>query len=81
MTLGVLSGVEVPITVRFGSTRMLLKDLINLDAGSAVEFDRRVDEQVDLLVHGRLVARGEVIVVRGNYGLRITEVTGEGETK
>lgn len=72
--LGALSSVEVPITVRFGSTHCLLQDLIRLSAGSSIEVDRRVDEAVDILINGKLVARGEAVVVEGNYGIRITEV-------
>lgn len=71
---GALSDVEMPITVRFGSTRMLLQDLAGLDLGSAIEFNRGTDEAVDILVNGRLVAHGEPVVIRGNYGIRITEV-------
>jgi flagellar motor switch protein FliN len=73
--LGVLSGIELPITIRFGSTQMFLQDLASLDAGSAIEFDRGMDEAVEILVNGRLVARGDAVVVHGNYGIRITEVT------
>ena len=53
---------------------MLLKDILDLCAGSIVQLDQQVQEPVDLLLDGRLIARGEVVVVDGNYGLRITEV-------
>lgn len=76
---GVLSDVEMPITIRFGSTQMFLQDLVGLDIGSTVEFDRAMDETVEILVNGRLVAQGDAVIVRGNYGVRITEVVSREE--
>jgi flagellar motor switch protein FliN len=72
--LGMLMEVELVVAVRFGGRRMLLKDILDLCAGSVVELDQHVQEPVDLLLDGRLIARGEVVVVDGNYGLRVTEV-------
>ena len=72
--LGMLMDVELVVTVRFGGRRMLLKDILDLCAGSVVELDQQVQEPVDLLLDGKLIARGEVVVVDGNYGLRVTEV-------
>ena len=79
--LGVLSSIEVPITVRFGSTHCLLQDLVRLKAGSSIEVNQRVDEPVEILVNGKLVARGEAVVVQGNYAIRITEVKQRKEMK
>jgi flagellar motor switch protein FliN/FliY len=53
---------------------MLLRDIIELCSGSVVELDRRVEEPVELLIDGRLIAQGEVVIVEGNYGLRVTQV-------
>jgi flagellar motor switch protein FliN len=72
--MGMLMEVELVVKVRFGGRRMLLKDILDLCAGSVVELDQEVQEPVDLLLDGKLIARGEVVVVDGNYGLRITEV-------
>lgn len=72
--LEMLMGVELAVTMRFGSKRMLLKDILDLCTGSVVELDQQVQAPVDLLLDGKTVARGEVVVVEGNYGLRITEV-------
>jgi flagellar motor switch protein FliN len=47
---------------------------MELDAGSAVELDRQVQEPADLLLDGRVIARGEVVIVDGNYGLRVLEI-------
>ena len=76
-TLGLLMDMEMPVLVRLGRTRMVLRDLLALDAGSSVEFRRTPEEPVDLLVNGRVVARGTVVVVQGNYGVRITETAGQ----
>ena len=65
---------ELDVTLRFGKKSMLLREIMELDAGAVVELDRRVQEPVDLLLAGRLIARGEVVVVNGNYGLRVLEI-------
>jgi len=72
--LEVLKHVELAVSIRFGGRRMLLKDILDLSAGSIVELDQQIQQPVDLLLDGRLIARGEVVVVEGNYGLRVTEV-------
>jgi flagellar motor switch protein FliN len=72
--LDLLMDVELAATLRFGSRRMLLRDILELNAGAVVELDRQVTEPVDLLLDGRLIARGDVVVVDGNYGLRVVEV-------
>ena len=77
--IGLLMDMEMPLLVRFGSTRMLLSDILALGAGSVVEFRRAPDEPVDLLVNGRVVARAQVVVVQGNYGVRITEIVSQRE--
>jgi len=65
---------ELDVTLRFGKRSMLLREVMELDAGSIVALDRQVQEPVDLLLAGRLIGRGEVVVVNGNYGLRVLEV-------
>jgi flagellar motor switch protein FliN len=72
--LDLLMDVELAMTLRFGSRRLSLREVLELNPGSVVELDRRVQEPVDVLLDGRLVARGEVVVLNGNYGLRVTEV-------
>jgi flagellar motor switch protein FliN/FliY len=57
---------------------MPLREILEFCPGTVIELDRQVDEPVDLLLHGKLVARGEVVVVDGNYGLRVTEVVPAG---
>ena len=72
--MDLLLDVELEVMLRFGERRMLLRDILELGAGSVVELDRGVEEPADLLLDGKLIARGEVVVVDGNYGLRVLEV-------
>lgn len=72
--LDLLMDVELAMTLRFGGRCLLLREVLDLSPGSVVELDRRVETPVDLLLEGRLVARGEVVVIDGNYGMRVTEV-------
>jgi flagellar motor switch protein FliN len=72
--LDLLMDVPLQVTLRFGERQLLLRDVLELSPGSVVELDRQVKEPAELLVTGRVVARGEVVIVDGNYGLRITEV-------
>lgn len=74
VNLDLLMDVELAVTLRFGSRRLPLKEVLDLNPGSVVDLDRQVQEPVDVLLDGRLVARGEVVVMDGNYGLRVTEV-------
>lgn len=74
-TMDVLLDVELPVTVRLGSVPVPLGLVMGLNAGSLVEFDRAADELVEVLVNNRVVARGEMVTVQGNYGVRITEIT------
>jgi flagellar motor switch protein FliN/FliY len=66
--------IEVPITVRFGAKQMVLQDILRLDQGAVIELDRTVEDPVEILVNGRVFAKGEVVVVDGCYAVRITEV-------
>lgn len=70
----VVLDLELPITVRFGATRLTLDALSRLGPGSLIDLERLPDDPVDLLVNGRLVARGDVVVVAGCYGVRVRDV-------
>lgn len=67
---------DVPVTValELGRTRMSVRELLQLNQGSVVEFDRRVGEPLDVLVNGTLLAHGELVVVDDRFGIRLTEV-------
>jgi len=66
--------VELEVALRFGGRRMLLREVLELNGGAVIELDRQVQEPADLLLDGKVIARGEVVVVDGNYGLRVLEV-------
>ena len=68
--------IDVPlsVTLRFGQRQLTLRELLALSTGSLVELDRQVEEPVDLMLGERIVARGEVVIVDGNYGMRVTQV-------
>ncbi|HEY6769651.1 MAG TPA: flagellar motor switch protein FliN [Candidatus Sulfotelmatobacter sp.] len=72
--LELLMDVELDMTLRFGARRLLIREILDLCPGAVVELDRQVRDPVDLVLDGKLVARGEVVVIDGNYGLRVTEV-------
>jgi flagellar motor switch protein FliN/FliY len=66
--------VGLDVKLRFGTRRMLLREILALSAGVVVELDNALHSPVDLLLDGRLIAQGDVVVVDGKYGLRITGV-------
>jgi flagellar motor switch protein FliN/FliY len=76
--LELLNDVELGVTVELGRTRMLLKEILQLAPGSVIELDRAAGGPVDLLVNNTLIARGEVVVIDEEFGIRITEVLGYG---
>jgi flagellar motor switch protein FliN/FliY len=73
-TMDLLLDVELPVSISFGKTQLPLKDVLRLTTGSIVELNRGVSEPVEILVNHCLVARGEVVVVEGNYGVRIQQI-------
>ena len=78
-TMGLLLEIELPVSISFGKIRLPMKDVLKLTTGSIIELDRGVHEPVDVLVNQCLVARGEVVVVEGNYGVRIREIASREE--
>jgi flagellar motor switch protein FliN/FliY len=71
-----LHEVEMGVTVELGRTRMLVRDILDLSPGSVIELDRAAGAPIDVLVNGTLIARGEVVVIDEEFGIRITEVIG-----
>jgi len=74
--------IDVPLTVtlRFGQRSMRLREVLELNTGALVELDRQVEDPVDLILDERVIARGEVVIVDGNYGLRVTEIVERPQT-
>ncbi len=78
--LKLVMDVELNVSLRFGQRQLPLREVLELGSGSVVELDRMVDEPVELLLDGKLIARGEAVIVDGNYGLRVTEIPQAMET-
>jgi flagellar motor switch protein FliN/FliY len=76
--LDMLHDVEMEVSAELGRTRMSVRELLSLTPGAIVELDRAAGSPADLLVNGRLIARGEVVVVDENFGIRITEIVAPG---
>lgn len=70
--LALLYDLQLPVSIELGRTSMLIRDILRLGRGSVVEFDKLVSEPVDVLVNGKKVAEGEVVVVDKHFGIRIT---------
>jgi flagellar motor switch protein FliN/FliY len=69
-----LMGVKLPIRVLLGRTQLCLRDVAHLANGAVVELDCSPDDPVEIIVNDRVIAHGEVVVVSGNYGVRITKI-------
>jgi flagellar motor switch protein FliN/FliY len=73
-SIDLLLDVELPVCVSFGRAQLMLRDVIKLTTGSIVELNRALAEPVEVIVNNCVIARGEVVVVEGNYGIRIKQV-------
>jgi flagellar motor switch protein FliN/FliY len=72
--LDLLLDIQLPVVVRMGQTEMQMGELLKLTPGSILELNRSADAPVELMVNGKLIAKGEVVVVDGNFAFRITEI-------
>jgi flagellar motor switch protein FliN/FliY len=72
--LNLLMDVQMSLTVELGRTKMYIKDILGLGEGSIIELDKLAGEPVDLLVNGKLIAKGEVVVIDENFGVRVTDI-------
>ena len=79
--LDMLHDVEMEVSAELGRTRMSVRELLSLTPGAIIELDRAAGSPADLLVNGRLIARGEVVVVDENFGIRITEIVTPGSER
>lgn len=78
-TFNLLLDVQLPINVSFGRTQVPLKDVLKLTTGSIVELNRTIGDPVEVIVNDCVIARGEVVTVEGNFGVRIQEVVSRHE--
>ncbi|WP_291491055.1 flagellar motor switch protein FliN [Desulfurella sp.] len=72
--LNLLMDIELNARVRIGSKQMLLKDIVKLSEGTIIDLDKSVDEPMEILINGKTIAKGIVVVVGGNFGIKITHV-------
>jgi len=77
--IGLLMDVPMNLTVELGRTSMMVKKILELGEGSIIELDKLAGEPVDLLVNGKLIAKGEVVVIDENFGIRITDIISQAE--
>lgn len=70
--LELLYDLQLPVSIELGRTNMLIRDILRLGRGSVIEFDKLVSEPVDILINGKKVAEGEVVVIDKHFGIRIT---------
>ncbi len=72
--LGRISNVEMALTVEIGRTRMSVRDVLSVEPGAVIELDRSAGSPADVLLNGRLIAHGEIVVVDQDYAVRITQI-------
>ena len=77
--MGLLLDIPLEVSVEVGRSRILVRDLLQLQEGSLVELDKLAGEPLDLYVNSRLIARGEAVVVNEKFGLRLTDVVSPSE--
>lgn len=75
--LNVILDVKVDLTVRIGSCMLPMRDVVELSEGAVLQLDQLASEPVGLYVNDKLIARGEVVVVEENFGIKITQIVGE----
>lgn len=78
-SIDLLADVELNLTVELGRTSISVREVLQLGAGSIVELHKLAGEPVDVLVNGKLIARGEVVVVDESFGIRLTEIVSQSE--
>lgn len=79
VAIDLLFDVELPVSVSFGHAHLPLKDILKLNTGSIVELDRSIAEPVDIVINNCVIARGDVVVMDGNYGVRIKHILNRSE--
>lgn len=72
--IDLIKDVKLPIRVRIGSKKMLLKDVLSMDIGSVVELDQLANDPLEILVGDKVIAQGEVVIIDGNFGVQISEI-------
>ena len=79
--LDTVLGVKVQLSVRLGSCQLMMRDVLELAPGAVIQLDQRANDSVGLYINDKLIARGEVVVIEENFGIKVTELAGEEEEK
>jgi flagellar motor switch protein FliN/FliY len=77
--LGMLLDIPLQVTVELGRTKRSVKDILDLSPGSIIELDKLAGEPVDILINNRLIAKGEVVVIDENFGVRVTDIVSQSD--
>ena len=72
--MDILMDLQLPVSIELGRTNMLIRDILDLTRGSVVEFEKLASEPVDILINGKKMAEGEVVVIEKHFGIRITNL-------
>ena len=72
--ISLIMDVKLPVRVRIGKKKMLLKDVLNMDIGSVIELNQLANDPLEILVDNHVIALGEVVIVDGNFGVQITSI-------
>ena len=72
--IALIMDVKLPVRVRIGKKKMLLKDVLNMDIGSVIELNQLANDPLDILVDNHVIAQGEVVIVDGNFGIQVTSI-------
>ena len=72
--IGLIRDVPLDVTVELGRTRKSISDILDFAPGTIIELDKIAGEPIDVLVNGKFVARGEVVVIEESFGVRVTEI-------
>ena len=72
--ISLIMDVRLPVRVRIGKKKMLLKDVLNMDIGSVIELNQLANDPLEILVDNHVIAQGEVVIVDGNFGVQITSI-------
>ena len=72
--LELLREIPLHVTAELGKTKMIVREILRLGIGSVIELDRENGEPVDIMVNGKMIARGEVVEIDGNFGIKVTDI-------
>jgi flagellar motor switch protein FliN/FliY len=75
-SMALLGGIKVNVDICLGTREMSVRELLDMQTGAILELDRHVQQDVDVLLNGKVIARGQIVAVGDNFGLRVTDIPG-----